>query len=650
MSKEIKKIDGAGDYDSSQIQVLEGLEAVRKRPGMYIGNTNINGLHHLIWEVLDNSVDEALANFCDEINIFITNDNEIIIKDNGRGIPIDIHPKTGKTTLETIFTVLHAGGKFDESAYKVSGGLHGVGASVVNALSLYVDAVISRNGKMYHQRFHDGGTKATPIVEMGVSTENGSVIRFKPDPSIFKETIDWDFKIIHNKIKQIAFLTKGLLIDLYDQRTDKYIKYQFENGIKDYIKEINSGKDKVTESIFYCEEDYKSNEHGKETIIEVEVAMQYNQMYDDNVFSFCNNISTVEGGSHVEGFKQALVRVINQYTTTIKNFKPTKFNWDDLKEGINVVISIKHVDPIYEGQTKGKLANRDAKEAVNEIVGNKITEYLQMNPIEAKKIIEKVLLTQKSRKAALRAKEDTRRKSAIDTFSLPGKLADCESKDTTKSELYLVEGDSAGGSAKTGRNRKYQAILSLRGKVLNVEKVKQARAFENKEIQSIIAAVGVGTKDDTNMEKLRYNKIIIMTDADVDGAHIKILLLTFFYRYMKDLILGGHVYVAQPPLYKIEAGKTKFDYAYSDAQLEVFKKDKYAGSRYQIQRYKGLGEMDAIQLWETTMDPETRTMVRINAEDAFLANEVFSSLMGESVEARKEFITENAQFVENIDI
>lgn len=650
MSKEIKKIDGAGNYDSSQIQVLEGLEAVRKRPGMYIGNTNINGLHHLIWEVLDNSVDEALANFCDEINIFITDENEIIIKDNGRGIPVDIHPKTGKTTLETIFTVLHAGGKFDESAYKVSGGLHGVGASVVNALSLYVDAVISRNGKMYHQRFHDGGTKATPIVEMGYSDTNGSVIRFKPDPEIFRETIDWDFKIIHNKIKQIAFLTKGLLIDLYDQRTDKYIKYQFENGIKDYIKEINSGKEKVTESIFYCEDDFTSMESGKETTVEVEVAMQYNQMYDDSVFSFCNNISTVEGGSHVEGFKQALVRVINQYTTTIKGFKPTKFNWDDLKEGINVVISIKHVDPIYEGQTKGKLANRDAKEAVNDVVGNKFTEYLQMNPAEAKKIVDKILLTQKSRKAALRAKEDTRRKSAIDTFSLPGKLADCESKDTTKSELYLVEGDSAGGSAKTGRNRKYQAILSLRGKVLNVEKVKQARAFENKEIQSIIAAVGIGTKDDINMEKLRYNKIIIMTDADVDGAHIKILLLTFFYRYMKNLITEGHVYVAQPPLYKIEAGKTKFDYAYSDAQLEAFKKEKYSSSRYQIQRYKGLGEMDAIQLWETTMDPETRTMVRVNAEDAFLANEVFSRLMGESVDARKEFITENAQFVENIDI
>ncbi|WP_338983521.1 DNA topoisomerase subunit B [Spiroplasma endosymbiont of Othius punctulatus] len=650
MSKEIKKIEGADGYDSSQIQVLEGLEAVRKRPGMYIGNTNINGLHHLVWEVLDNSVDEALANYCDEINIFITNENEIIIKDNGRGIPIDIHPKTGKTTLETIFTVLHAGGKFDESAYKVSGGLHGVGASVVNALSLYVDAIISRNGKMYHQRFHDGGTKATPIKEMGFSDVNGSVIRFKPDPSIFRETIDWDFKIIQNKIKQIAFLTKGLFIDLYDQRNDKYIKYQFADGIKDYIKEINSGKEKVTDSIFYCEDDYESKDGDKKTTVEVEVAMQYNQMYDDNVFSFCNNISTVEGGSHVEGFKQALVRIINQYTTTLKNFKPTKFSWDDLKEGINVVISIKHVDPIYEGQTKGKLANRDAKEAVNDVVGNKFTEFLQLNPGEAKKIVDKILLTQKSRKAALRAKEDTRRKNAMDTFSLPGKLADCESKDVSRTELYLVEGDSAGGSAKTGRNRKYQAILSLRGKVLNVEKVKQARAFENKEIQSIIAAVGIGTKDGINLEKLRYNKIIIMTDADVDGAHIRVLLLTFFYRYMKDLILGGHVYIAQPPLYKIEAGKTKFDYAYTDNELETFKKTKYANARFQIQRYKGLGEMDAIQLWETTMDPETRTMIKVNADDAFLANEVFSRLMGESVEARKEFITENAQFAENIDI
>ncbi|WP_339022768.1 DNA topoisomerase (ATP-hydrolyzing) subunit B [Spiroplasma endosymbiont of Crioceris asparagi] len=629
------------NYNSEQIQVLEGLEAVRKRPGMYIGNTNINGLHHLIWEVLDNSVDEALAGFCDEIHIFITDQNEIIISDNGRGIPVDIHPKTNKTTLETIFTVLHAGGKFDESTYKVSGGLHGVGASVVNALSLYVEAMISRNNKIYYQKFYDGGTKATDIEEIGFSNHTGSVIKFKPDPTIFKDVIDFEFKLIQNKIKQLAFLNKGLYLDLYDQRNNRFVKYSFEDGIKDYIKEINSGKEKINENVFYVKNELKR--------VDVEVAIQYNENYDDSIFSFCNNIFTSEGGTHEEGFRQAVVRVLNQYTSTMKNFKGNKFTWDDVKEGITAVVSIKHVDPIYEGQTKGKLANLDAKEAVNEVLGESFKEFLNANPADAKKIIEKNMLSQKARKAAQRAREDTRRKNALDAFSLPGKLADCESKDSTKSELYLVEGDSAGGSAKNGRNRKYQAILSLRGKVLNVEKVRQAKAFENKEIQSIIAAVGVGTKADINLEKLRYNKIIIMTDADVDGAHIRILLLTFFYRYMKELLTEGHVYIAQPPLYKIEAGK-KHAYAYSDAELEKLKNEDFANSRYQIQRYKGLGEMDAIQLWETTMDPETRTMIRIKEEDAFLANETFSSLMGENVDMRKDFINENAQFVKNIDI
>ncbi len=636
-----KMPENNNNYNSEQIQVLEGLEAVRKRPGMYIGNTNINGLHHLIWEVLDNSVDEALAGFCDEIHIFITDQNEIIISDNGRGIPVDIHPKTNKTTLETIFTVLHAGGKFDESTYKVSGGLHGVGASVVNALSLYVEAMISRNNKIYYQKFYDGGTKATDIEEIGFSNHTGSVIKFKPDPTIFKDVIDFEFKLIQNKIKQLAFLNKGLYLDLYDQRNNRFVKYSFEDGIKDYIKEINSGKEKINENVFYVKNELKR--------VDVEVAIQYNENYDDSIFSFCNNIFTSEGGTHEEGFRQAVVRVLNQYTSTMKNFKGNKFTWDDVKEGITAVVSIKHVDPIYEGQTKGKLANLDAKEAVNEVLGESFKEFLNANPADAKKIIEKNMLSQKARKAAQRAREDTRRKNALDAFSLPGKLADCESKDSTKSELYLVEGDSAGGSAKNGRNRKYQAILSLRGKVLNVEKVRQAKAFENKEIQSIIAAVGVGTKADINLEKLRYNKIIIMTDADVDGAHIRILLLTFFYRYMKELLTEGHVYIAQPPLYKIEAGK-KHAYAYSDAELEKLKNEDFANSRYQIQRYKGLGEMDAIQLWETTMDPETRTMIRIKEEDAFLANETFSSLMGENVDMRKDFINENAQFVKNIDI
>ncbi|QBQ07204.1 DNA gyrase subunit B [Spiroplasma gladiatoris] len=628
-------------YGANQIQVLEGLEAVRKRPGMYIGNTNKNGLHHLIWEILDNSVDEALAGFCDEVTIVITEENEIIIKDNGRGIPVDIHPKTKKTTLETIFTVLHAGGKFDESAYKISGGLHGVGASVVNALSLYVEAIVMRDGKMYKQYFSEGGTKATPLEELGASDQNGTIVKFKPDPEIFKETTTFEFKIIQTKIKQLAFLNKGLKINLIDQKYDKHLSYCFEDGIKDYIKEINSGKEKIGSEIFYVNELFNK--------IDVEVAIQYNDTYDENIYSFCNNIFTSEGGTHEEGFKISILKAINYYVGNQKNYKGKKFIFDDIKEGLCAVISIKHVDPLYEGQTKAKLSNLDAKEAVSNILFENFKEFLLKNPNDAKSIIEKIIISEKARKAAQRAREDTRRKSAIDNFSLPGKLADCESKDAETSELYLVEGDSAGGSAKIGRNRKFQAILSLRGKVLNVEKVKQAKAFENNEIQSIIAAIGTGVKKDLNLNKLRYKKIVIMTDADVDGAHIRVLLLTFFYRYMKELIVNGNIYIAQPPLYKIESGKN-VDYAYSDLQLEVLKNDKYKDLKYVIQRYKGLGEMDAIQLWETTMDPSRRTMLQIKVDDAFMANEVFSSLMGENVEMRRNFITENAQFVENIDI
>ncbi|AGR40700.1 DNA topoisomerase (ATP-hydrolyzing) subunit B [Spiroplasma taiwanense] len=629
-------------YGADQIQVLEGLEAVRKRPGMYIGNTNKTGLHHLIWEILDNSVDESLAGFCNEITIIITEKKEIIVKDNGRGIPIDIHPKTNKSTLETIFTVLHAGGKFDESAYKVSGGLHGVGASVVNALSLYVKTIVMRNNKIYEQIFSKGGTEASKLSEIGVSDINGTIVKFKPDPEIFKETIDFDFKIIQNKIKQLAFLNKGLKLNLYDEIKDKTLSYCFEDGIKDYIKEINSGKEKINEEIFYISNNLNE--------IDVEISIQYNESYDENVFSFCNNIFTSEGGTHEEGFKNALIKSINSYANELKNFKGNKFSWDDIKEGIVSVISIKHRDPIYEGQTKSKLSNIDAKEVVTNILNDAFKEFLLKNPTDAKKIIEKILVSQKARKAAQRAREDTRRKSAIDNFSLPGKLADCESKNIDECELYLVEGDSAGGSAKTGRNRKFQAILSLRGKVLNVEKVKQSKAFENTEIQSIIAAIGAGVKKDLNLKKIRYGKIIIMTDADVDGAHIRVLLLTFFYRYMKDLIINGNVYIAQPPLYKIEAGKNNIDYAYTDNELEKLKIEKYSNLKYIIQRYKGLGEMDPIQLWETTMDPQRRTMIQIKVEDVFLANEVFSSLMGENVELRKRFIVDNAQFVENIDI
>lgn len=629
-------------YGASQIQVLEGLEAVRKRPGMYIGNTNKAGLHHMVWEILDNSVDEALAGFCNEVTIVITDKGEIIVKDNGRGIPVDIHPKTGKTTLETIFTVLHAGGKFDESTYKISGGLHGVGASVVNALSLYVEALILRDHKIYFQKFFAGGSKATEITEIGISDINGSIIKFKPDPEIFKETVDFDFKVIQSKIKQLAFLNKGLKLNLYDERSDKQVSYIFEDGIKDYIKEINSGKEKINAEIFYVLDRFDE--------IEVEASIQYNDTYDESLFSFCNNIFTSEGGTHEDGFRNALLKALNNYTNDLKNFKGNKFVYDDLKEGLCGVVSIKHRDPLYEGQTKAKLSNPDAREAVTNIVFQSFKDYLLKNPTDAKKIIEKILISQKARKAAQRAREDTRRKSAIDNFSLPGKLADCESKSSEEAELYLVEGDSAGGSAKTGRNRKYQAILSLRGKVLNVEKVKQSKVFENNEIQSIIAAIGTGVKNNLDIKKIRYKKIIIMTDADVDGAHIRILLLTFFYRYMKELINSGNIYIAQPPLYKISDGKKNTDYAYSDAELEKLKQGSFKEAKYTIQRYKGLGEMDPIQLWETTMDPERRTMIQVKVEDAFLANEVLSSLMGENADMRKNFITENAQFVENIDV
>ncbi|AXK50679.1 DNA topoisomerase (ATP-hydrolyzing) subunit B [Spiroplasma alleghenense] len=628
-------------YSSSSIQVLKGLEAVRKRPGMYIGTTNEVGLHHLIWEIIDNSIDETLAGFANTITVVITNNNEIIVKDNGRGIPIDIHPETKKSALETVFTVLHAGGKFSSDTYKISGGLHGVGASVVNALSLYVEVMVLRDNKIHRQVFSDGGTKISALEIIGNTDVQGTLVKFKPDPEIFKETINFDFKTIQNKLKQMAFLNRGVTINLYDQRSDKEISYNFENGIEDYVTEINSGKNKINENVFSVNESFND--------IAIEFAMQYNDSYTENLFSFCNNIFTSEGGTHEEGLRQALVKVINNYLNeSTKNVKKTKFTWDDIKEGIVCVLSIKHMDPQFEGQTKAKLSNLDAKEAVNQVITEKLKDYLLKNPEDSKKIIEKNMLSQKARIAAMRAREDTRRKSALDNFSLPGKLADCESKDADLCELYLVEGDSAGGSAKTGRNRKYQAILPLRGKVLNVEKVKEGRAFENTEIQSIVTAIGTGIKDNLDLEKIRYKKIIIMTDADVDGAHIRTLLLTFFYRYMNKIVKNGNIYVAQPPLYKIEAGK-KNAYAYNDQELEVLKAEQFKDLKYTIQRYKGLGEMDPIQLWETTMDPERRTILQIKATDSFLDNEVFSSLMGENIESRRKFITDNAQFVENID-
>ena len=637
------------NYNSGSIQVLEGLEAVRKRPGMYIGATNVRGLHHLVWEVVDNSIDEVLANFANKITITINKDESITVTDNGRGIPIEIHPKTKVSTLETVFTVLHAGGKFDSNTYKISGGLHGVGASVVNALSKYLKIEVKKNNKQYLMEFHNGGQILTPIKEVGTTNETGTTVTFLPDEKIFKETTIFSFSTIQNRIKQLAFLNKGLeisLVDLREEDEEKSVVYQFNNGIKNYVLELNKTIGTPLNDVFYVE--------GIEDNIIVEFGLQYNDNYSENIFSFCNNINTHEGGTHEEGTKLAIVRELNNYFKNInKNNKGNedKFTWDDVKEGMTTIISIRHPDPQYEGQTKTKLGNSEVKKIVSNIVGKGLNSYLLENPEDAKNIIEKINLSLKARIAAQRAKETTRRKTVMDSFSLPGKLADCETKDSNIAELYIVEGDSAGGSAKAGRNRRFQAILPLRGKILNVEKAKQLKVFENNEINSIITALGAGVKDSFNEKKLRYQKVIIMTDADVDGAHIRILLLTFFYRYMKDLIENGNVYIAQPPLYKIQNGNN-IRYAYTDNELETYKEELLVKNikNYMIQRYKGLGEMNPEQLWETTMDPERRLLLKVSVNNAFEANLICNELMGENVEPRKKFIRENAKYVKNLDI
>ncbi|GAA6237878.1 MAG: DNA topoisomerase (ATP-hydrolyzing) subunit B [Spiroplasma phoeniceum] len=636
------------NYNSESIQILEGLEAVRKRPGMYIGATNARGLHHLVWEIVDNSIDEVLANFANKIKIIINKDESITVVDNGRGIPIEIHPKTKVSTLETVFTILHAGGKFDSNTYKISGGLHGVGASVVNALSKYLKVEVRKNNKKYVMEFHNGGQILTPIKEVGSTSETGTTVTFLPDEKIFKEITIFSFSTIQNRIKQLAFLNKGLKISLVDLREDdeeKMVVYQFNNGIKDYVLELNKTIGTPLNDVFYVE--------GIEDNIVVEFGLQYNDNYSENIFSFCNNINTHEGGTHEEGIKLAIVREINNYFKNInKNNKGNedKFTWDDIKEGMTTIISIRHPDPQYEGQTKTKLGNSEVKKIVSNIVGKGLSSYLLENPEDAKKIIEKISLSLKARIAAQRAKETTCRKTVMDSFSLPGKLADCETKDAKIAELYIVEGDSAGGSAKSGRNRKFQAILPLRGKILNVEKAKQIKIFENNEINSIITALGAGIKDNFNDKKLRYQKVIIMTDADVDGAHIRILLLTFFYRYMKNLIENGNIYIAQPPLYKIQNGN-QIQYAYSDNELELYKEELLKQNKnYTIQRYKGLGEMNPEQLWETTMDPERRLLLKVSVNNAFEANLICNELMGENVEPRKKFIRENAKYVKNLDV
>ncbi|MDE1457962.1 DNA topoisomerase (ATP-hydrolyzing) subunit B [Bacillus licheniformis] len=632
------------NYDENQIQVLEGLEAVRKRPGMYIGSTSGKGLHHLVWEIVDNSIDEALAGYCTEINVAIEKDNSITVKDNGRGIPVGIHEKMGRPAVEVIMTVLHAGGKFDGSGYKVSGGLHGVGASVVNALSTELDVTVYRDGKIHYQEFGRGVPKADLKV-IGDTEVTGTTTHFKPDPEIFTETTEYDYDTLATRVRELAFLTKGVKITIEDKREGKERKneYCYEGGIKSYVEHLNRSREVIHEEPVYIE--------GSKDGITVEVALQYNDSYTSNIYSFANNIHTYEGGTHEAGFKTGLTRVINDYARRNGVFKESDPNLsgEDVREGLTAIISIKHPDPQFEGQTKTKLGNSEARTITDALFSEALEKFLLENPDSAKKIVEKGVMAARARMAAKKARELTRRKSALEVSNLPGKLADCSSKDPTISELYIVEGDSAGGSAKQGRDRHFQAILPLRGKILNVEKARLDKILSNNEVRSMITALGTGIGEDFNLEKARYHKVVIMTDADVDGAHIRTLLLTFFYRYMRQIIEQGYVYIAQPPLYKVQQGK-RVEYAYNDQQLEEILKELPQNPKPGLQRYKGLGEMNATQLWETTMDPETRTLLQVTLKDAIDADETFEMLMGDKVEPRRNFIEENARYVKNLDI
>lgn len=630
-------------YDENQIQVLEGLEAVRKRPGMYIGSTSSRGLHHLVYEIVDNSIDEALAGYCKKIEVNINKDNSITVTDDGRGMPVGIHPKMGKSTVEVIMTILHAGGKFGGGGYKVSGGLHGVGASVVNALSEECRVTVKREGAIWQQEYSKGKV-LTDVEKIGESSESGTQVYFKPDAEIFDEVI-FDFEILAQRLRELAFLNKGIYIKLVDLReeNEKEEAFHYEGGIKSFVSYLNRNKVALHEEPIYIE--------GIKDNVSVEVALQYNDGYTENIFSFANNIDTVEGGTHLVGFKTALTRAFNDYAKKFGHIKENdkNFTGDDIREGLTAVVSVKIEEPQFEGQTKTKLGNSEVRGIVDSIVGECISTFLEENPSVGKMIVDKALMAARARDAARKARELTR-KSVLERSTLPGKLADCSSKDPKECEIYIVEGDSAGGSAKQGRNRKFQAILPLRGKILNVEKQRLDRILNADTIRSMVTAFGAGIGNDFDIEKIRYDRIIIMTDADVDGAHIRTLLLTFFYRYMRPLIDEGHVYIAQPPLYKISKGK-KEHYAYSDAELEQVLID-FGGkdNSTDIQRYKGLGEMNASQLWDTTMDPEQRILLRVNVEDAMQADEIFTILMGEKVEPRKEFIQQNAKNVVNLDI
>ncbi|MBU3187516.1 DNA topoisomerase (ATP-hydrolyzing) subunit B [Clostridium estertheticum] len=628
-------------YDESQIQVLEGLEAVRKRPGMYIGSTSIRGLHHLVYEIVDNSIDEALAGFCKNINVIIHQDNSITVIDDGRGMPVGIHHKMKIPTVEVIMTVLHAGGKFGGGAYKVSGGLHGVGSSVVNALSVVCEVEVKKEGHIWKQTFAKGKTTST-LVDIGTTSEHGTKVFFTPDPEIFEE-IDFDFETLSQRLRELAFLNKGLRITLTDERDGKNHEFLYEGGIKSFVDYLNRNKGTIHETIYM--------EGSKDDYV-VEIALQYNDTYTENIFSFANNIDTVEGGTHLVGFKTALTRVVNDYAKKFGFLKDNDKNLsgEDVREGLTAVISIKLTDPQFEGQTKTKLGNSEVRGIVDGIVGEAISNVLEEDPQLGKSIIDKGLNAARAREAAKKAREFTRRKSILESTTLPGKLSDCASKDPMECEIYLVEGDSAGGSAKQGRDRKFQAILPLKGKIMNVEKQRIDKMLASLEIRAMITAFGAGIGKDFDVTKIRYDRIIIMTDADVDGAHIRTLLLTFFYRYMKELVEGGHVYVAQPPLFKVTKGK-KEHYVYTEKELEATLVE-FGGkdSNTDIQRYKGLGEMNPEQLWDTTMNPEERTLLQVHVEDAMAADEIFTILMGDKVEPRREFIQENAKGVLNLDI
>ncbi|EEG88046.1 DNA gyrase, B subunit [Coprococcus comes ATCC 27758] len=645
--KRIRRINMSAEYGADQIQILEGLEAVRKRPGMYIGSTSSRGLHHLVYEIVDNSVDEALAGYCDHIQVFINPDNSITVIDNGRGIPVGINHKAGLPAVEVVFTVLHAGGKFGGGGYKVSGGLHGVGASVVNALSDWLEVEICHEGKVYRQRYEKGHVVyKLKVVDECDPEKTGTKVTFLPDETIFEDTV-FDYDTLKQRFREMAFLTKGLRISLTDLRDEepKERVFHYEGGIKEFVQYLNRSKTPLYEQIIYCE--------GTKDNVEVEVAMQHNDSYTDNTYGFVNNITTPEGGTHVVGFRNAITKTFNDYARKNKLLKDSEPNLsgEDIREGLTAIISVKIEDPQFEGQTKQKLGNSEARGAVDSIVSSQLQIFLEQNPAIGKSIVEKSVMAQRAREAARKARDLTRRKSALEGMSLPGKLADCSDKDPSKCEIYIVEGDSAGGSAKTARDRATQAILPLRGKILNVEKARLDKIYGNAEIKAMITAFGTGIHDDFDISKLRYHKIIIMTDADVDGAHISTLLLTFLYRFMPELIKQGYVYLAQPPLYKLEKNK-KVWYAYSDEELAKIISEVGRDQNNKIQRYKGLGEMDAEQLWDTTMDPQHRILRRVTMDDETSSelDLTFTTLMGDKVEPRREFIEENAKFVKNLDI